>query len=203
MLLPFIHVQASPAKYDGERLFLPAFPFVAITSAVAVTTLARTIKQPWAARALLPIVCAALVIYLADQNRRYYPYPDSYFSESIGGVAGAERLGFDVQYWCNSAKGVLGWMSHHQNARFWAYPCDRILGEYWGFGAVSWRPQFTRFREQADFAVFFNRTAEIGEEYSRQLKGAAPEESVDLHGVRLAGIYTQDQLPPGGPTRRR
>jgi 4-amino-4-deoxy-L-arabinose transferase-like glycosyltransferase len=202
LLLPLVLVQLSPAKYDGVRLFLPAFPFVAIVSAVALTSICRRIAGK-ASSQLIVASSVALLLYLGQQNRHYYPFPDSYFSEWIGGIRGAERLGFDPQYWCGSSKALLDWMAEHRTAKFWAYPCDRILEEYFSYDAITWRPQMTPERDQADYCVFFNRTADIGVAYANQLRTAEPVMSVDIDGVRLAGIYTPERLPPGGPKRRR
>ncbi len=199
MFLPVFLVQMSNAKYDGVRLFLPTFPFVAILSAVALTTIVRRIRPIRVSQGLLVASSAALLLYLGQQDRNYYPYTDAYFSEWIGGIRGAEKLGMDVQYWCNSSLGLLDWMEKHKSDQIWPYLCEHIFNEYYMYGRIDWRPKVVASRDRADYWIFFNRTAYLGDAYAKELRTAKSEWSIEIEGVRLVGVYHREDVPPGAP----
>jgi 4-amino-4-deoxy-L-arabinose transferase-like glycosyltransferase len=204
MFIPILLVQMSQAKYNGVRLFLPSFPFIAIIAAVAVVTTCRTIKAHGTSQGVLLAGSAALVLYLGHQNRRYYPYTDSYFSEWIGGIKGADKIGSEVQYWCNSSLGLLDWMERHKTHRFWANDCGPIFSEYFIHSGIAWRPQMTLSADQADYWILFNSAAHLGGAYEAKVRTATPAMSIEVEGVRLVGIYDRQGvsqfLTDEGPT---
>ncbi len=87
-------------KYDGVRLFLPAFPFLAGLAGLALARLGRSVweRRPWGPRAVcggaVALGAAALWGVLS-----YHPYELSYYNGLAGGLRGAHRLGFETTYW--------------------------------------------------------------------------------------------------------
>lgn len=94
-------------KYDGVRLFLPVFPCVALMAgggAAGILALTR-----WSARKrgvvrqevtlLACVMFFALVAEGAWGVSRVHPYALSYFNPIVGGLAGADEKGFEVEYW--------------------------------------------------------------------------------------------------------
>ncbi|HOP78547.1 MAG TPA: glycosyltransferase family 39 protein [Thermogutta sp.] len=86
--------------YDGVRLFLPVYPLWAILvgqgTLVASTYLKCTMQRHHTLRAIL--VCA----FFASQavgTVWFRPVWLSYYNCLVGGLAGAEKLGFEVNYW--------------------------------------------------------------------------------------------------------
>ena len=196
--IPMLLVQMSQAKYNGVRLFLPSFPFVAILAAVAVVTTCRVISARRVSRGLLCASSAALILYLANETRRYYPYTDSYFSAWIGGIKGADRNTSEVQYWCNSSLGLLKWMEGHKGERWWANTCGPMFIEYFMYGQIGWRPRIEASADRADYWVVFN-TAGHGEANRQKLRTIKPEMSIDVEGVELVGVYDRQRVVAGGP----
>ncbi|MGL5097104.1 MAG: hypothetical protein ACRDD1_16060, partial [Planctomycetia bacterium] len=88
-------------RYDGERLFLPAFPlwavFVGLGAAAAVDILARVVPR-WAAGVVVALAFATALVPLV----RLDPLQLAYYSEIIGGASGAERLELEATYWGDS-----------------------------------------------------------------------------------------------------
>jgi hypothetical protein len=87
------------AVYDGARLFLVAFPGIALlagggVSAVSDWLVARKLPQ----KPLLGILLATQVVGIVATT----PYYLSYYNVAVGGTPGAERLGFEVSYWGDS-----------------------------------------------------------------------------------------------------
>jgi 4-amino-4-deoxy-L-arabinose transferase-like glycosyltransferase len=81
--------------YDGERLFLMAFPLWAILIGVGFGWLRRQLigrrEWPW----LLALGLASQLVGVV----LLHPYQLSYYSPLVGGLSGAERLGLELTYW--------------------------------------------------------------------------------------------------------
>ena len=95
-------------KYNGVRLFLPAFPFLAALAgggfACAQGKVVRWLRAEGPAKALLSaLVCAALGAALlfpgARGVLRTHPYQLAYYNALVGGTRGATERGFETIYW--------------------------------------------------------------------------------------------------------
>ncbi len=91
-------------KYGGVKLFLPFFPFLAILAAVGLDALARSAASALglAARGAAvtwAVALAALLVPMGWTMVRLHPYHLSYYNALVGGLRGAERYGFEIQYY--------------------------------------------------------------------------------------------------------
>ena len=89
--LPFV------PKYDGVRLFMSAFPFVAVLSGTGLAWAASKLT----ARVAVPVA----VVFFASQSVgivRMHPCELSYYNLLAGGLPGAQRLGMEPTYWGDS-----------------------------------------------------------------------------------------------------
>ncbi len=87
--------------YDGERLFLVAFPLFAILAG-------RGFGSLWAGAGRGRRV--ALVLLMVGQGwglASMHPFGLSYYNLLVGGLPGAERLGLELTYWGDSVDGPL------------------------------------------------------------------------------------------------
>lgn len=87
------------AVYDGARLFLVAFPGIALlagfgASAIRDWLAARKLRGNWAIAILLTLQLAGIVTTTPNYL--------SYYNVAVGGLPGADRLGFEVTYWGDS-----------------------------------------------------------------------------------------------------
>jgi 4-amino-4-deoxy-L-arabinose transferase-like glycosyltransferase len=87
-------------RYDGTRLFLPAFPFLAIVAGIGLERLLRHVasfrRLGWAgAWAVLVLITGSAVFGLGSAS----PCLLSAFSPLIGGLRGAERAGLETTFW--------------------------------------------------------------------------------------------------------
>ena len=100
--------------HDGVRLFLPSVASLAVLAGLGVGWIADRPKGLWAA-----ILAAMLVLAeCGDGIARTYPYTDSYYSRAIGGLPGAERLGFDATYyWETLGPEFLDWVGREAERR--------------------------------------------------------------------------------------
>jgi len=85
-------------RYDGVRLFLPAFPFLACLAGLGMSWAwerAGARKKPSWLRAVLVVLLAlqALPVVLL------HPFQLGYYNELVGGPWGAKGFGFETTYW--------------------------------------------------------------------------------------------------------
>ncbi len=91
--------------YDGIRLFLMVVPLWAVWVGLGTKWLA---ELPWLARFSPRLRPIALLAFLALQGVGiviYHPVQLSHYSLLVGGLFGAERLGFEVSYWGEAVRG--------------------------------------------------------------------------------------------------
>ena len=104
-MVPCLAIMISPAKYDGVRLFLPAFPFLAALAGIGGGVLVRVAaffdragqKIP-RGRAMLVVVLMAIVINGGWALYSSNPYYLSYFNFLVGGRQGAVARE-EITYW--------------------------------------------------------------------------------------------------------
>ena len=86
--------------YDGERLFLMVFPLWAIWVGIGAQWLSCRIGF----RKFIPAAILTFVTLQGIGLVIYYPCHLSYYSLLVGGLTGAERLGFEVTYWGDTVR---------------------------------------------------------------------------------------------------
>jgi hypothetical protein len=84
----------SSCVYDGERLWLPAFPFLCALSAVGVREICSLAERIRARAVFVALYGALFAVSVYFSVVRYHPYESSYFNEIVGGVDGSAARGF-------------------------------------------------------------------------------------------------------------
>lgn len=96
----FVFSMPGVPVYDGVRLFLPAYPLWAILVGRGTSALWRILcgilKRQFALRAL--IICIFFGLQ-AIGTLWFRPVWLSYYNCLVGGLPGAEKLGFEINYW--------------------------------------------------------------------------------------------------------
>lgn len=87
--------------YDGARLFLMTFPLWAIFAGIGAKAVVDWPVAWWQrrSRGLRTGAVALLVVSQAVGIVAYHPCQLSYYNLLVGGLPGAERLGFEICYW--------------------------------------------------------------------------------------------------------
>jgi hypothetical protein len=123
--------------HDGIRLFLPSVASLAILAGLGAAWLAERLQNGWR-RAVAPLLAAAAVGECLIGIGRTYPYTDSYYNSAFGGLKGAERSGFELTYyWETAGPEFLDWAraAARQKPITLAFPMDatnhKLLRE-WG-----------------------------------------------------------------------
>jgi len=200
------------AAYSGERHFIPAYPYLACLAGVGFGLALDALSKAWQrahehanvtrVRWVLGLLLALLLAAPLVSIVRLYPYELSYYSELVGGLPGATRLGLETTFWCETYKDALPYLNAHapQGAVVWAenpfvlrfYQRDGTLREdlqVSGGDVVS--------PYAADYAVVemrqtgFSYTPEI----IKVLQEQQPVFSVTRQGVPLLHLYKLERAP--------
>ena len=140
--------------YDNERLFMPAFVFIAALAGIGVDWAVKGVKS-WSAengKPKLVYPAAALLIGLAVLPQLIsaaplYPHWLSYYSGAVGGLRGASKLGLETTYWCETYTEALPYLNEH------AQPGDIVWLDPWSHDVMVYYQQHGRLREDFKIAV--------------------------------------------------
>jgi 4-amino-4-deoxy-L-arabinose transferase-like glycosyltransferase len=123
--------------YDGERLFMPTFPFIAGLAGAgfgwALGGLQRITERISRPALFLPASIGLASVLLLPQTitaAGLYPHLLSYYSEGIGGLQGATKLKLETTYWCEAYAAAFPYINSQ------AKPGDRIWVEPWSYDVM-------------------------------------------------------------------
>jgi 4-amino-4-deoxy-L-arabinose transferase-like glycosyltransferase len=130
-LVPLVILSAGQGlMYDGERLFMPAFPFLAALAGAGFSWLVVLLRAVFQ-RVHRPVFAAVLsaaagVLFLITPVMgivTFYPHLLSYYSESVGGLPGATKIGLETTYWAESYREAVDYINKN------AQPGDSVWVE--------------------------------------------------------------------------
>ncbi len=190
-------------KYDGVRLFLPAFPFLAILSGLGLewlTEKANTlIRGKFLFRAFnLPLILGLLFLGMnAWPLVTISPYYLSYYNGLAGGVKGARKLGLETTYWGDTlTQPVLDYLNGQPpGTRVNFFPVGSNVVPLLKFTGRLRADMEVTSREKADFLVLNCRQGFFDEKLWRIYKEGKPlkEAGTFYRGVPLTAVYRQEQ----------
>lgn len=95
-----IHSLPPVPKYDGVRLFLPVFPFVAVCMGIGIERFCqrRRLYEPYGPHGWWLVLVALLVIQTLV-TVSWQPFGSAYYSGTVAGVRGSRYLGLETSYW--------------------------------------------------------------------------------------------------------
>ncbi len=139
--------------YDNDRLFMPAFPFLAALAGMGfgwlVAGIQRAAGRMRKPRLAMPATVLAAVLFFLPQSislARFYPHLLSYYSETVGGLPGAARLGLETTYWCESYAAAIPYLNEH------AKPGDTIWVDPWSHNVFIYYQVHGRLRSDIKIA---------------------------------------------------
>ncbi|MCG3199247.1 MAG: hypothetical protein GHCLOJNM_03757 [bacterium] len=228
MLFPLL-VSSMPQapKYDGVRLLLPAYAPMAILSTLEVAAWWKAIEARGLQRissGLRKALPATVGLLLALPTVRIYPYNLVYYSPLVGGVTGARKLGFELDF--------LGVSMHQLNPKLQEVAragdilllagCNALVAES---GPEGWPavPRGIRsidfklvrevpYKGRSVFAILSSRYGDLTPEAWLVLEKVPPLATVTYRGERLFSLHRiteefvrslpppSDPFPVGGPS---
>jgi 4-amino-4-deoxy-L-arabinose transferase-like glycosyltransferase len=147
--------------YDNERLFMAAFPYAAMLAgcglAWVIAGLYRTLRRRVAALAAPAAALLALGAFAPQlvSAAALYPHLLSYYSETVGGLAGAQRLGMESTYWCDTYVEGLEYINSY------ARPGAVVWAEEWSHDVLIWYQQAGLLRPDLRIAVAPGATSQL------------------------------------------
>lgn len=189
----------STPKYDGVRLFLPAFPFICLIAGMGVWEIGELAKRMQLERKFYFLFAFLFALTLYFSIVKIHPYQSSYFNEIVGGLRGAQKMGLETECWGNAYIGVLPWMNDHSDQTFWIYMADLEPRILWGFDIYKrdglLKPSVKLdSRQNSDYLVLLIRQGFFNEEMWRIYRTQKPVFSVRLSSVDLVSIYPLPKL---------
>jgi len=207
----------SSPKYNGERLFLPAFPFIAALAAGGFAWAAsrlnslRFLQRDENARLarLLPVMIGAgLIAPSVIGTMHTHPYQLAYYNAFVGGTAGATRRGFETIYWGQVFSEGVDFVNHieKRNPRVLVIP----KGVIYLFELQHARKdiEFTADESEAgsaDYVMFQCMQSDFTDLCWRLYRGARPVDAVEMDGTPLLVMYDREAVAGvgRGQARRR
>ncbi len=135
------------AAYSGERHFIPAYPYLACLAGIGFASTLEVLsaraaplyerlsytRARWGVAAMLALLFLPVLISMVQ----IYPYELSYYSELVGGLRGASRLGLETTFWCETYRDVLPYLNANaeEGASVWAEN-PFVLRLYQGVGML-------------------------------------------------------------------
>jgi len=188
-------------KYGGVKLFLPFFPFLAILAAVGFDAAANAaavafgIGARWRAAASAAVL-AALIGSMGWTLAHIHPYELSYYNAMIGGLRGADRLGFETQYYDLWYLELARWLNrtYPDGVHVFFQPNNpeylRHAAWYYEAGRLNRNVVIVRQESDADIVVLTHerRWPQYGELRERFRTHRARHELV-VEGVPLLTVY--------------
>lgn len=188
-LLPlFIISLPMVPKYDGVRLFLPAFPFICIISGLGIKYILDFGKKFKLEKLFFLVYILLFSISFYNSIIKYHPYQSSYFNEVIGGVDGAAKRGFEVEYWGNAFIGTLSFLNEHSDNTFWIYNHPAKYRFYDREGLLKRSIKFCD-KSNSDYLVLLIRKGHFDREMWKYYKNEKPVFSVRISKTNLVNIY--------------
>ena len=204
--------------YDNDRLFIGSMPFIAALSAIGFYAIIRFLERWLTGRAQQAVVVVLATLILLPHlwsMVRLYPHLLSYYTEAIGGVAGAVDMGLEATYWNETYNEVIDYLNEN------AVPGDTVYVDRWSHDTMIYYQLQGQLRDDiffaspspttslfdsryrtvtqnfamTDFVVFQNRGTSYGElgldsPYAKWIAQREPKFEMTTHdGVRLIAIY--------------
>lgn len=217
-IAPFL--LASTPKYNGIRLFEPAFPFLGIFAGYVFGLLAKWLLQVLKERAkqliseprlVIGAVGLILLSPAAYATLTIHPFGLSYYNALVGGTKGAaNRWGFEVTYWGVNLLSVIPFMNKlPEGTKVLVYPgawCA-YTDFYKNAGILKRDIEIMgnpKDLPKADYVVFQGSQTELaiakladpmfGELLWKLWKEAKPAHAAVHDGVVIVGIYDRETV---------
>jgi 4-amino-4-deoxy-L-arabinose transferase-like glycosyltransferase len=149
--------------YDNERLFMPAFPFLAALAGIGFGWLVlvlqracRRMQGPFLEKYLAVFLLPLLILPPILRASGVYPNLLSYYSESVGGLPGASRIGLETTYWSETYKDAAIYINQH------AKPGDTIWEDSFSYGVLIYYQLHGFLRSDVRFAMPANEATIFG-----------------------------------------
>ncbi|HOO57280.1 MAG TPA: glycosyltransferase family 39 protein [bacterium] len=195
LFILFLFAPGRVAKYDGERLFMIAFPFIALLAAAGFELVFRRLHPVIGLIGF--IIYSMLSVSFIMETRPFYL---SYYNEIVGGIEGAEEKGFEISYWGETFTPELASALNEElpgGARLATIGYfTGNLNRFQEMGLLRSDINIVIYGQEADFLLLFNRRGVLDRRSRYILDNQKPVISIVKDEITFAGLYL---LEPGVP----
>lgn len=177
-------------RYDWVRLFLPAFPFVCLVAGRGIVAILHMFGHKLRVVSLLAVIALWSGTIYASVIR-IHPWESAYYNEFIGGIAGANRIGMESEFWGNSYLAVLLWMNANKKHAMCVTPTTHPFYYYQAMGQIEPGVVFTADKTSCEYVIVLMRQGVfIRDPFIARVVGSQkPVHTVSVDGVPLVGVY--------------
>jgi 4-amino-4-deoxy-L-arabinose transferase-like glycosyltransferase len=152
-----ILVVGQSLMFDDDRLFMPAFPFLAALAGAGFSWLVHLLRLAFQ-RIRRPVLAtvfsaAAAILFLITPVlgiATFYPHWLSYYSESVGGLSGAAKLGLETTYWGESYLEAVKYINRN------AKPGDSVWVEPGTYDILVYYQLHGILRDDVNIAITYD-----------------------------------------------
>ena len=182
--------------YDGVRLFLMVFPLWAVSVAMGAKWIVEHRRLRQLSLSTRWYCVGLLLAFQGIGLIVYHPCQLSHYSLLVGGLRGAERLGFETTYWGDSVtEPVLAEASKYAAGgkllfapNLASFQSLAVAGSSPSLAEnavelVGWDSNQPQAAEGCDYAVFYNRKADLAGIPKTMTQGEV------VHEYRIQGVW--------------
>ncbi|MFC1496680.1 glycosyltransferase family 39 protein [Candidatus Margulisiibacteriota bacterium] len=176
-------------KYDGVRLFLPAFPFLYLLAGSGLNLLLsipqNKLLKPGVTFIIIPILILATIYFPII---KLHPFQQTYYNELLGGRKGAVNAGFELEYWGSPYKELIPWMNKNSGSSYYVYIALNIFQAYQRLGLLNEKIAFKHPRD-SNYLILLNRQGTYNKMMWHYYLNKKPIYSVKSGGLSLVNVY--------------
>lgn len=179
--------------HDGERLFMPIFPFLAAMAGFGYRWIADKNRKILGAASFAMIAIPGLAGIIC-----WHPCELSYYGLALGGARGAHRLGLETTYWMDALTPA-----NEAALRNITQGTPRTFAPYFE-QPLSWRAQAGRLGEGAaitgdhpHWVLLIGRQGMMDDFTSLAFELGAPNWELRKNGLRLVALFDARRMYDG------
>ncbi|MGO8702951.1 MAG: ArnT family glycosyltransferase [Candidatus Brocadiia bacterium] len=173
----------SPCKNDGVRLFLPAFPFIAMLASLGIYEYFKRYTHARLA-AFTILLCLCIVFAIGT----YHRYQECYYNETVA-VSHTEAA-FETEYETCAYQELVPWLNEHPHSRLYVPVMADHLMIHQALGELSTSVECSAYKD-ADYVVILEREGFFDEvAWSYRCSNRAPVFAIkEGNGIPILSVY--------------
>lgn len=179
---------ASPVRGGGGvRLFLPAFPFICILSAVGIRQAWRFFEKRGDGKYVLVLVSVLLLLSVSFAVRRCHRYQECYLNELVSSQSARQ---FETESTSCSLQEIIPWLNAHKDKVFWFPVAPRDMVAAYSAWIVKFDPGVRLAGEaHCDWVVLLSRQGMFEDRAWWYYRHEAPISSVSIGDFTVIRVY--------------
>ncbi len=186
--IPAIFVFSLAKAYDGCRLFLPCFPFLACMVGFGYYFVWQVLRKRLSGNWLHAILLALLICPSLVQFYKISPFYLAYYNEIAGGIHGAWDKGMETTFWCDAlTRDFVDEVNQFVPEGKTIKPASMSFGVYNYYKQRGWIKH--DIDDPADYYLLQSRQGMFSRDEAMLYIKSKPLLTIEIDGVQLYGLY--------------